>query len=154
MARHLAKGTAEDVTADLLGRLDQRAEQLAVRGRVRTERVSRLVDGPVDHARPAAVERVGERQLRVAEHHPAAGQVERAEERTTDGERVGGRADVVRKPGQRERGGPAAAAHGVRGLVQADRESSRRHGDGGGETVGSGAHDHDVVRALGHRVAP
>ena len=101
------------------------------------ERLGRALD---EEGRPV-VERVRERGRRF---DPVDVEVERAEERRRDCERVNRRADVVPEAGECQLGGAGAAADGVLRLDDEDGASGLRQGDGGREPVRAGADDDRV----------
>ena len=74
------------------------------------------------------------------------GEVHGPEERRRDPQRMGGRADVVDEPGQRQLGRPRAAADGVGRLVDAHGAPRTGELDRRGEAVGAAAHDDRVER--------
>ena len=123
----------------------QRADEAPVGGRVRAEAGRGPGDGAGDHRGPAAVERVRERHLGVAEGHAAPGQPEPAEERRGQRERVRGRAGVVPEPGQGQLLGAASAAGDRRALDDQDPQPGGAERDRRGEAVRPAAHD-DRVR--------
>ena len=110
-------------------------------------------DGPLEDGRPAAVERVGDRRVRVDELDAARREVDRGEERRGDRQRQDRRADVVAEPGEGQLGGPRPATGRRRGLVDADRAPGTGQGDGGGQAVRPGPDDDRVDRAVATRAA-
>jgi hypothetical protein len=134
----------QDGLADLVHVGGQGAEQAAVGAFVGAEAGGRLGYRPGHHRGPAAVEGVRELDLGEGQLDPALGQAEALEERRGDGERVGGRADVVPEAGQRQLLGPAAAADRRRALDELHRDSGGGQGQRGREAVGPAADDHRV----------
>jgi hypothetical protein len=74
-------------------------------------------------------------------------QVERAEERREDAHRVAARADIVREPGERQRGGSGPAPDLVACFEHPHREAAARELDRRGQSVRTGADDDGVVHA-------
>ena len=101
---------------------------------------------------PLQDDRAGRRQgvrhgdIRVDPLDAVAREVHGPEERRRDPQRMGGRADVVDEPGQRQLGRPRPAADGVRRLVDAHRAPGPRELDRRGEAVGPAADDDRVER--------
>ena len=84
-----------------------------------------FVDRAQGHRRASAVERVGVTDLRVHEPHPAAGQVELAEERCGGRHRLHGGADVVTKAGTGQLLGAQTAAGPIGPLDHLDAQPGR-----------------------------
>ena len=86
--------------------------------------------------RAAAVERVGERRVRVDRaRRPRAARSIVGEERRGERQRQDRRAHVVAEPGERQLGGPRPAAGRRRGLVDTDRAPGTGQGDRRGQAV-------------------
>ena len=111
--------------ADVIGMPGQRAHQPPVGTAVGAQAGGGLRHRAEHQRRAAAVERVGELDLRPGQLHAPCGQVEALEEWRRLGQRVRGGADVVPEPRQGQLLGPAAAADDLRTLddvhVQARR---------------------------------
>ena len=151
-ARHLdgalrgqpAQHAGEEEVDDVLAVLDQRLEQPAVGGGVRRPGPRPSPPGSGGDRRPAAVERMGVATSGCTSVHPAAGEVELAEERRDRGHRVHGGADVVPDAGGDQLLGAHAPARAVGGLDELHAQAGGRQPQRGGQPVGSRSDDDGV----------
>ena len=139
--------------ADVIGMPGQRAHQPPVGTAVGAQAGGGLRHRAEHQRRAAAVERVGELDLRPGQLHAPCGQVEALEERRRLGQRVRGGAHVVPEPRQGQLRGPAAAPDDLRTLDDLHVQASRSQGDGSGQAVRAAAHDHRV-RVPPHDASP
>ena len=124
--------------------LDQRRHQPAPRGTVGAETGRGVVDRAVQQ-RGAAVERVGQRDRRVAPAHTVLGERQVTQRRRAEAERVDRRADVVAEARLGQLGGAAATARRRGRLEHDDSATGLGHRDRRDEAVGPGADDDGVV---------
>jgi hypothetical protein len=134
----------EEFGEDLVHVADRGAEQATVGPAIGAQARGRLLDRAGHDRRPAAVEGLGELHLWFGEPHAPRGQVEAAEERRGQGQRVGRRADVMPEAGEGQLLGPAPAADGVCALDDQDLQARGGQGDGSGQAVRTAADDHRI----------
>ena len=104
----------------------------------------RRLDRAMHDPGPSAIERVGDRHVRMDERHAAGRQVDRAEERRGERRRVDRRARVVPVAGERQLGGPEASAGRVGRLVDDDGPAGTGERDRRGQPVRPGPDDDGV----------
>ena len=138
---------AEQDGLDRVPLLDERRQQLAVRARVRSERVRRRADVELEHDGRLVVERMRDLRRRV---HPLDRELEPAEERRVLAHRVDRRADVVHEPRQRQLERARASADRLLLLVHGHVDAGFRERDRGAQPVGAGS-DHDRGRHQGRK---
>ena len=107
----------EQHALDLSPRADERLDELAVRALVAPEPAGGGIEVALEQQRLAVVERMGRGRIRM---HPVHVEVELAEKRGAERERVDRRADVMHEPWQREFGAARATARRVVGLQHDD----------------------------------
>ena len=140
--------------ADLVRVADERPEEAPPGPAIRAaEPARRGGHRSLEDDGPAAVERMGDRGVRVDELDAAGGEVDRPEERRGERQRQDRRADVVAEPGEGQLRGPRPAAGLGRGLVDADRAPGTGQGDRGGEAVRPGPDDDRVDLPPPDRIA-
>ena len=143
MTRHV-DDWLQEFAPELVGIAHQRTEQRAPGAPVRAEGVGRIDHRSLEDGRATAIERMGDRRVRLDQLDAARGQIDRCEERRCQGQRQDRGADVVLEAWERQLGGARSAA-GRRGrLVDTDRAPCTGQGDRGGQPVRSGPH-HDRI---------
>jgi hypothetical protein len=136
---------AEQLVVQFLSALDQRLHESRVSLGIWSEARRRLLDGSVQRARPAAVERVGEGDLGVRELDAELIHRDRPHERRCERQRMDRGTDVVHDPGRGELRGAASSADRGGGFVDDDRAARARDLDAGGEAVRPRPDDYRVV---------
>ena len=119
--------------------------QAAVGGGVVAEPRGRRPDGTLQHRRLPAVERVGERDVRVDPLQTVLFQRQRAEEGRGVAQRVNRGAEVVDEAGKRDLCRPRAPADGALAFEHGHAFSVAGELYGGRETVGARAYDYGIV---------
>ena len=136
---------AEEVREELVGLVQEWGEETLVGTSVLSEIARRLIERPSEEHGRLAVERVRDGSGRVDPPETMIGERQTPEERREDAHRMAAGADVVREPGERERGRPDSAADLVPRFEDPHRDPGLRERDRGGESVGSRADDDGVV---------
>ena len=135
----------QEVGEQLVGRVHERRERLAIGVGVGAEGLGGGLDRALEHGRRTVVEGVRGRRRREQPLEAVLAQREALEERRRHAEGMDRRAEVVDEAGSRQLGRPGAAAHGRRGFDEQHRPPRARERDGGGQTVGARAHDDGVA---------
>jgi hypothetical protein len=148
---HPAQG-GEQFGEDLVHVASRGAEQALVGPAVSAQARGRLLDRTRHDGRPAAVQRLGELHGWLREPHAPRGQVEAAEERRGQGQRVRRRADVVPEARQGQFLGAAPAADRGRALDHLNLQARRGQRDGSGQAVRAAA-DYHRVRVPPHNTS-
>ena len=123
--------------------VNKTADVSPIPGAVGPESDCRLLETPIENARPTSVEGMGDRDLGV---DPIA-DIDRLEERRCNAERVDRSTDIMEESWERELLGAGATADGVGAFDHKDAASRSRQLDGRGESVRSGTHNNCVERS-------
>ncbi len=143
MARHVRHGS-EDLGADGLEPLGERAEQRRPRPPVGPEARRRLRDRTPQHRTASSVEWVRQLGKRPSPRQTRPRQVEPSRELGGHGERMERGTVVVDQPWEGELARPRATAEGVRRLDDPDSDAAGRKRQRGSEPVRSASYHHRV----------
>ena len=139
----------ENLRRELVGIADERPEGPSPGLPVRPAEADRgRRHRSLEDRRPAAVERMGDRRVRVDELDAVRGEVDRGEERRGDRQRQDRRAHVVAEAGERQLGGADPATGRVGGLVDPDRAAGAGEGDRRRQAVRAGPDDDRVEASV------
>ena len=139
---------SHEIGGDVVEALSERSEHRLPPPAVRSEPVRGRLDRLVGRGAGAAVERVRVLNLWPAPRQPVRAEVEATGKCRVDGQRVSGRALVVKQAGKGQLAGAGAASQRVGRLQHGHVDALGRQGEGGSEPVGPAA-DHDCA---GHAV--
>ena len=138
---------AEHRIDEILGRRDERPDDLLVPASVPSEAFDRALQAPEQDTRAATIERMAEGDVRL---DPVA-DTGRAEEGRCGSERVYRRAHVMQEAGQRQCLRPRAPSDHPCSLGHHHTPSRSGELEGGREPVGACADDHGIETADGRR---
>jgi hypothetical protein len=124
--------------------IDDRADCLLVGVAVAPQRLGRRLERSPHHHRASIVERMAEHRGRLQPFESMRREGQRPPEWRRDAERMNRRADVVREAGQRQFGGPRAAADGMVGFEDDDLASGLGQHDRRTQSVGPRTDDDGI----------
>ena len=125
--------------------IDEWTNELAVGDGILTKRGTCRFDVRAQHSGRTIVERMCHRRRRLDPAKPVLVERQGAEKRHRNGQRMHGRADIVREAWQRQLGRPCTATDSRLCFEHEHRSPRLREDDRRGESVGASSHDHRVI---------